>query len=360
LHVRDGVLIAEELDTGRLEPTGRAQIVARGVSAPTLDADDMVSAAGNLLAFPEGVRHQNLSWLNRTGEPILGLPMPTVIYNPRLSPDQSQLLATGSITTNPGLWLASASREEYARLESDAIAPLWAPDGRSIAFTARGGFDLIIRAMDRRAEKRRLLSDTSVKILNDWSPNGEEIIYTRSGDASELDLWAARIETGTAHPLLATPSNELQARISPDGNWIAYASDESGALEVYVQRYPALGDKQVVSAMGGGQPQWRTDQQELFYLSADRTIMSVRVDTTASGIDFDRPRKLFAAPLTGDAEDARDHYNVSADGDRFLVDATLPEGGDRKITVMVNWADWTHDSPGDSTPVLAPLSQAPN
>jgi dipeptidyl aminopeptidase/acylaminoacyl peptidase len=214
--------------------------------------------------------------------------------------------------------------------------------------------------MDRRAEKRRLLSDTNVKILNDWSPNGQEIIYTTSGGISGLDLWATRIETGASHPLLATPSNEVQARISPDGKWIAYASDESGALDVYVQRYPTLGDKRVVSANGGGQPQWRADQQELFYLSGDRTIMAVNVDSTASGIAFDRPRKLFAAPLSGNAEDARDHYIVSTDGNRFLIDGSLPEDGDREITVIVNWADAIRDSWRDSTARLAPDSQAPH
>jgi DNA-binding winged helix-turn-helix (wHTH) protein/Tol biopolymer transport system component len=360
LHVRDNMLIAEELDPNRLELTGQARIVARGVSAPSLDADDMVSAAGKLVAFQVGVRRQNLSWLDRAGEHIRGLSMPTVIYNPRLSPDQSQLLATGSITTDPGLWLASASREEYARLESDAIAPLWAPDGRSIAFTSRGGFDLVVRAMDHQAAKRRLLSDATVKILNDWSPDGEEIIYTRSEKTTGLDLWATRVETAAARPLLATPSNEMQARISPDGKWIAYASDESGTLEVYVQRYPTLGDRRMVSANGGGQPQWRADQGELFYLSADRTIMSVNVDSSASSMSFDTPRKLFPAPLMGDAEDARDYYLVSKDGTRFLVDGSVQQDDEREITILVNWADQGRGRWRESTARSEPLPPMPD
>jgi DNA-binding winged helix-turn-helix (wHTH) protein/Tol biopolymer transport system component len=357
LHVRDDMLIAEELDPDRLELTGRAHIVARGVAAPSLDADDMVSAAGNVLAFPEGTRDQDLSWFDRSGERMLGLPMPTVIYNPRLSPDQSQLLATGSITTDPGLWLASASREEYARLEPDAIAPLWAPDGRSIAFTSRGGFDLIVRAMDRQAAKRRLLSDATVKILNDWSPDGEEIIYTRDEDGTGLDLWTTRLETGAADALLATPSNEMQARISPDGEWIAYASDESGALEVHVQRYPSLGEKRIVSVNGGGQPQWRADQQELFYLSADRSIMAVDVDSTSAGTHYGVPRKLFSAPLAGDAEDARDHYVVSTDGSQFLVDGSSHQAEERAITILVNWADDAGNHRRESAPLSEPISQ---
>ena len=356
LHVRDDMLIAEELNPNRLELTGNARIIARGVSAPSPDADNMVSAATNVLALQAGARQQNLSWVSRTGEPVLDLTMPTVIYNPRLSPDQSQLLATGSITADPGLWLANASREEYARLESDAIAPLWAPDGQSIAFTSRGGLDLIVRAMDRRAGKRLLLSDSTVMILNDWSPNGEEIVYTRIGTETGLDLWTTRVETGTAQPLLATPFNEMQARISPDGQWIVYASDESGVLEVYVQRYPTTGDKQLVSTNGGGQPQWRADQQELFYLSADRTIMSVTIESESIGMNLDTPRQLFPAPLVGNPEGARDHYVVSTDGTRFLVDSSIHEGRDREITIMVNWADVMRDRTRDSTGISEPIT----
>jgi Tol biopolymer transport system component/DNA-binding winged helix-turn-helix (wHTH) protein len=357
LHVRDDMLIAEELDSNRLELTGNARIIARGVSAPSLDADDMVSAAGNLLTFQSGARHQNLSWINRAGEPVLGLTMPTVIYNPRLSPDQSQLLATGSITADPGLWLASVNHEEFARLETDAIAPLWASDGRSIAFTSRGGFDLIVRPMDGRVGRRRLLSDPTVKILNDWSPSGEEIVYTRVDAETGLDLWTTHVDTGAAEPLLATPFNEMQARISPDGRWIAYASDESGVLEVYVQRYPMTGDRRIVSTNGGGQPQWRADQQELFYLSADRTIMSVNIDSGSAGMSLDAPRQLFPAPLLGDAEDARDHYVVSTDGTRFLVDGSVDQGRDRKITIMVNWATGTREAAPNPTTISEPIAQ---
>jgi Tol biopolymer transport system component len=357
LHVRDDTLIAEEFDPNRLELAGNARIVARGVSPPSLDADDMVSAAGDLLTFQNATRHQNLSWISRTGEPVLGLAMPTVLYNPRLSPDQSQLVATGSITADPGLWLTSASREEYARLESDAIAPLWAPDGRSIAFTSRGGFDLILRPTDRPAEKRRLLSDSTVKILNDWSPNGEEIVYTKFDVETGLDLWTASVDTGIAEPLLASLFNEMQARISPDGQWIAYASDESGVLEVYVQRYPTTGEKRLVSTNGAGQPQWRADQQELFYLSADRTIMSVTIESESTGMDFGTPRQLFRAPLAGDVEDARDHYGVSRDGTRFLVDGAIHQGRSREITIMVNWADVTRRHTHGSTSMSEPLTQ---
>jgi tricorn protease-like protein len=162
-------------------------------------------------------------------------------------------------------------------------------------------------------------------------------VYTRIDGASSFDLWVARADDGSAQPLLATQANEMQARISPDGRWVAYASDESGALEVYVQRYPELGEKRRVSIGGGGQPQWRADQRELFYLSADRAVTAVDVDTSA-GIAFGAPSVLFRASVTGNPADARDLYAASADGSRFLVTGPAEETADRPITVIVDWA----------------------
>jgi Tol biopolymer transport system component len=241
------------------------------------------------------------------------------------------------VTHNPGLWLAHLTRAEVARLEPDAIAPLWAPDGERIAFTARDGFDLLVRTVDGTEPPRLLIRDDAIKLLGDWSPNGAEFVYTRVDGTSSFDLWIARADDGHARALLATPANEMQARISPDGRWIAYASDESGALEVYVQRYPELGDKRQVSVGGGGQPQWRLDQRELFYLSADRAVTAVEVDTS-SGIAFGTPRSLFRASVAGNPADARDLYAATADGSRFLLTGPAEETTDRPITVIVDWA----------------------
>jgi eukaryotic-like serine/threonine-protein kinase len=337
LYVENNMLIAAEIDEESLELTGRASVVARDVSPPLLGADNVVSTAGELLAFQHGVRNQNLAWFDRAGRNVGTLSLPTTLFNPRISPDQSRLVATSAVTNNPGLWLAHLTRAEVARLETDAIAPLWSPDGRRIAFTARDGFDLLVRSADGAEPPRLLVSDDAIKLLGDWSPDGAEFVYTRIDGAASFDLWIARASDGAGRPLLATPANEMQARISPDGSWVAYASDESGSLEVYVQRYPALGEKRQVSIGGGGQPQWRADQHELFYLSADRAVSAVAVDTSA-GIAFGTPRALFRASVAGNPADARDLYAAAADGSKFLLESSVEAATERPITVIVDWA----------------------
>lgn len=290
-----------------------------------------------MLAFQHGGTERNFAWYDREGHELGAVSLPTVLFNPRVSPDESRLVATSSLTHEPGLWLASLARAEYARLATDAIGPLWSPDGRRVAFTARGGTELLVRALDSGAPPQILLSDGTIKILNDWSPNGADLVYTRADDTS-VDLWIADARDRRARPLLTTPFNEMQARLSPDGQWIAYASDESGVLEVYVQRYPDLGEKRLVSVRGGGQPQWRADQRELFYLSADRAVMSVEVNARADVLTFGAPRALFRPAIAGSPADARDHYAATADGRKFLVDGAAQTGNDAAITVIVNWA----------------------
>ena len=358
LYVENNMLIAAELDEDRLELTGRASVVARDVSPPLLGTDNVMSAAGHLLAFQHGVRKQNLGWFDRAGQNVGTLPLPTTLFNPRISPDQSSLVATSAVTDNPGLWLASLARAEVARLETDAIAPLWAPAGDRIAFTARDGFDLLVRPVEGTEPTQLLISDDSIKLLGDWSPNGAELVYTRIDGAASFDLWIAQADDGSARPLLATPANEMQARISPDGRWIAYASDESGALEVYVQRYPELGDKHRVSSSGGGQPQWRADQRELFYLSADRAVTAVPVDMSAE-VAFGAPHALFRAAVAGNPADARDLYAAAADGSKFLLDSPVEdEAVDRPITVIVDWAaGMAAAAPSDRRPLLSLLAR---
>jgi len=353
LHVKNDLLIADEIDLERLELTGRAVVVARGVSGPSLGADDVVSASSGLLAFRNGVVTQSFTWVDRNGEHVGSLATPTPLFNPRLSPDGSALLGSGSVTADPGLWLVSLGREEYSRLEQDAIGPIWSPDGVHVALTARGGLDVIVRSVSGPAERRLLTSDSGVKILNDWSPDGSRLIYTRHDESTALDLWVIDVVTGATEPLLATPYSETQARISPDGQSIAYVSDESGVLESYVARFPSMEDATKVSVGGGGQPQWRSDQRELFYLSLERAVMSVDVGH-GDPLTFEPPRQLFRSSIAGDPGDARDFFAASADGTRFLIDHALRDAGDQAITVMVNWSGGTDTSDGARLSRLLP------
>lgn len=347
VHVDSGMLIAEELDAAMRALTGRSILLARNVTPPSLGDGDVVSAAGNLIAFREGEKQQNLSWLDRTGKDVGALSVPKVLYNPRLSPDGASLLASSSPTTDPGLWRAGLERPEYARLEADAVAPLWSPDGQSIAFTARGSIDVLLRGSRPADSARPLLQGGTVKILNDWAPDGDAIVYTQAGEGTRLDLWTVAAHTGAAAPLLASPFNEMQARFSPDGRWIAYASDESGSLEVYVRRYPSLDEPRRVSQGGGGQPQWRGDLGELFFVSADRALMAVEIAAAGGELEFGTPTTLFRLPIGGGPTDARDHYSAAADGQRFLVDGAAESEHRSPITLLVNWTALQSDgTPG--------------
>ena len=135
---------------------------------------------------------------------------------------------------------------------------------------------------------------------------------------------------------MTTAFNEFQAQLSPDGHWIAYASDESGRWEVYVQSFPVLGAKRAISTGGGSEPQWRRDGRELFYITPDGTLMAVDVSSGAT-LQVTRPTPLFKTPIPapGEMNTRRNHYVASPDGQRFLVNAA----GDAQesITVLVNW-----------------------
>jgi hypothetical protein len=129
------------------------------------------------------------------------------------------------------------------------------------------------------------------------------------------------------------PGSQTAARVSPDGRWIAYESDESGRYEVYVQSFPASGGKWQISTAGGAEPRWRGDSKELFYVARGK-LMAVEVKTGASTFEAGIPRTLFAPPLASDQR--RNRYVVTADGKRFLVRTPVGETS-MPITVVMNW-----------------------
>lgn len=171
---------------------------------------------------------------------------------------------------------------------------------------------------------------------SDWSRDGRFIITLGIGQTTRRDIWVLpQVGDRTPFVFLQTPAHELQPTLSPDARWVAYASDESGRPEVYVQPFPVGGAKWQVSTAGGMQPRWRRDGRELFYVGLDRTLTAVEVNGAGEGFRVGRARPLFDARvvLFGTATD----YDAAADGQRFVVNAMQGELTSVPVTVALRW-----------------------
>jgi eukaryotic-like serine/threonine-protein kinase len=347
LYVQNDMLMAESFDPDRLRLGGRAVVLARGIAPASLAEGSGVSASREVVAFRSGPSDRQLTWVDRAGSPQGALNVPSSMFNFRISPDGRFVLAASSLTDSTGVWLVDLARRHSTQVAVDGMAAIWSPDGHRLAFTSRAGLDLHVRRSNGDDGREPLVSDPSVKVLNDWSASARTILYTRHDAATLLDLWHVPAEGGAGRPLLRTSFNEAQARLSLDGRWIAYMSDSSGAAEVYVRRYPELDTPRKISIGGGSQPQWRADQQELFYLAPDRSLMAVTVRPAANE-RFGAPRRLFRAPIADSPSDARDSYAAMPDGRSFLIDGRR-DSVPPSITLMRHWAS------GLATPA-APLA----
>jgi DNA-binding winged helix-turn-helix (wHTH) protein/Tol biopolymer transport system component len=333
LYVQDAMLMAERFDASRLEEGGKPTVVARNVSAPNDVDGQMTSASGNLLTFRSGAKMQELAWFGRDGQRAGSIPGGKVLRSPMFSPDQRQLVATDG---GPGMWMVDLERNAATRLEGEeGMYPLWSPDGTRIAFQSHNSLTLYVRNIAEPARDQVVVSDNERKILSDWSQAGNYLVYATLNPDTKFDLVMLPM-SGDKKPisLLRTPFNESQGRISPDGRWIAYVSDESGAMEVYVQRFPSLGDKRIVSIGGGVEPMWRQDGKELFYLSPGYWIVAVPFEPTDPPL-IGQPKPLFRAPVNSST--TRNHYAVTPDGQRFLINVEDQSSYSSPITVMVNW-----------------------
>jgi hypothetical protein len=142
-----------------------------------------------------------------------------------------------------------------------------------------------------------------------------------------------------AFPVVETNAAERDGQFSPNGQWIAYQSDESGQFEIYIQRFPGGGDKERISTNGGAQVRWRADGAELFYVALDDRLMSVPIEFNAAGdkVEIGSPVPLFTTRIGGAVQGvARQQYMVSADGQRFLMN-TVPEQPTSPIVMILNW-----------------------
>ncbi len=333
LFAREGRILAQPFDTGRLEPSGEPVVIADAPPSTDLDAEPVVSASdnGRLVFLRSGVHSTNLEWIDRSGAPRGTIPLPAGPWRMvALSPD----LRRAAVMNGPDIWLVDLARAIPTRLAStfsNEANLVWLSDGRRIVFSSNrsGKAEIYIGSLEATGEPERVATtDAQFKTVWDVSRDGRTMVFGALGDTTSWDLWVLPMEEdGKPRPYQAGPGPENGARISPDGRWLAYVSVESGQPEVYVQSFPVPGRKVRISVDGGGSPAWTRGGKELLYGSGN-TIMTVPI---GGGADLEpgAPRPLLRLPEGATGTDA------TPDGERFLV-TSGPEV-QRDIRVILNW-----------------------
>jgi serine/threonine-protein kinase len=300
------------------------------------------SRNGTLAYVPGGLSTgRTLVWRDRS-DVATRLDAPARAYiGAQLSPDGSRVAVSIEAGTSD-VWVYHIAQGTLTRLTfaGDNAHPVWSPDGTRLAYAARGDktSNLFWIPADGSGPPERLTQSDRAQMPTGFSPDGRFLVFSQTEIGSRSDVWLLPL-TGDRKPvpIIRTPFEDRWARVSPDGKWIAWVSDESGGDQVYVQPFPGPGGKWQVSRDLGRDPMWRRDGRELFYTAGHR-FFAVDVRPGA-GFAASTPRLLFEAPYER-PPGPLPNYDVSADGQRFLmVKGSEPEDATSQIHVVLNWFD---------------------
>jgi Tol biopolymer transport system component len=345
-----GQLQARPFDPGKGEFLGQPSMIADGVNPGRW----WYASTNGILAFRHNYGAQfQLSWVGRDGKPLGTLSDPGVIADPAISPDQKSIVFDRSNDNNVDLWTFDLARNNAARFTfepgTDARAS-WSPDGKNIIYASQRNTSWFVVERPANGVGQEAILESNVG--DNWAP----------ASVSKDGKWLAVIEASPVHSVILLRSrgepkktvriqeheSERDAVFSPDGRWLLYSTVPSSVREVLVQSVPkeaggsatAVGKWQI-STGGGSQPVWRADGKEIFYVARNGMMTAVPVE---AGPDFFRPgtpKSLFQTRLEFDetrngASRAR-QYDVTADGQRFLLNQHVTDAADAPINIVVNW-----------------------
>ncbi len=340
IFTRDAILTAQPFNANNFKLEGEAFSI--GERPVALDFGGIYSVSHNgVLAYSSAVDAVNqLVWFDRQGHRGNVIGEPGMYFEISLSPDEKFLAIVRSDPQKDtfDLWLLELSRQIFSRFTldpADDLDPRWSPDGRHLVFASnrKGKFDLFQKSLSG-GEKVLLLESSERKNPDDYTKDGRYIIYrTRTG--GNPSVWALPL-VGDRQPIpvMATPFTIDESQVSPDGKWIAYNLDETGRAEVYIQPFLASGERIRISKHGGGQPKWRKDGKELFYLALDGTMMAVEIKTGAA-LEPGAPQPLFQTRIN--VNPGIDQYAVTGDGQRFIVITPAEGQKPTPFNIVLNW-----------------------
>ena len=353
LFVRQAMLFAQAFDAERLELKGSPFQVADAVQLGNWSGLAALSAAARGgIAFRAGAARfdRRFEWVNRSGGQIGTVGDALSPYPDGLSPspDLSQLVFFRRGDRSSDLWILETRRGEIRKFTDDPaedIFPVWSRDGSRIIFSSNrsGQFALYQKrpAGNDTEEELLLPAHAEETFATDTSPDGQWLLYQRRSVKTGWDIWALPLRgEHTPSAVIQTGSDEGDGLFSPDGRWLAYLANKSGSFELYVQPFPGAGPGVQVSTRGAVQVRWGPDGRELFYIGLDGKMMAVPIQVAANGqpVNSGTPVPLFSTrvgrvlvpgPNSG--------FVVSADGQRFLLNTVVQEGGTVPLRVILNW-----------------------
>ena len=327
VYARDGMLLAAPFDLSRLEVTGPGVPILEDVRMDPYgeaSAQFDVSSSGHLAYVPGFPRplDRSLLWLDRDGRATAVTPDRRSFVQASLSPDGGAVATIREEPRGHSLWSLDLATQTWTQLVDGkgGYSPVWSPDGARLAYYDKENSGIHVVSRNGRGADERLTASERFQAPTSWSPDGRLIAFSQQSRTTGHDIWILPV-TGDRRPwpYLATSIEECCAAFSPDGRWIAYASNESGRYEVYVRPFPGPEPKHQVSSGGGEQPKWTRGGREIVFRAPGPPprLMAVSVELGAA-VRSGTPRPLVDDPYRKwCSEEAT--YDVTRDGDRLLV-----------------------------------------
>jgi serine/threonine protein kinase/Tol biopolymer transport system component len=349
LFVRETTLMVQPFDASRFEVTGDPVPIAENVTVNGGTGRPIFSVSENgTLVYQSGeaAGGWSLLWSARDGKPAGFVAQDDRFFYPRLSPDGNRLAVTivSSSSGTGDVWIYDLKRGNNTRLTfGPAIqhSPTWTPDGKTVFFSSnpKGTNHIYAKAADGSGSEKTILeSNDASEVPGTFSPDGRYLTYDRrsvGNAASNTDIWVLPLTgDGKPFPIVQTPFDDANPAVSPDGRWMAYQNNESGRMQVYVTAFPGGGAKWQASTNGGGDPRWRKDGKELFFLDATDTIMVLDVSVAGQAVQLGIPHSLFQAV---GAQRQAGSYDVTADGKKFVINGGTVKQSGAPFTLVQNW-----------------------
>ncbi|MEP6872207.1 MAG: protein kinase [Anaerolineaceae bacterium] len=349
LFLRDGTLMAQRFDADKLELADDAVPVADQVDSQATQAQNQFSISQNgVLTYTSGRSGAGatLNWFDRSGKVIGVLGAPNALSWGAISPDGKSVAVQRVDQGLREIWLHDLARSATSRFTfgpGSKSYPAWSRDGRFLSFfSLRDGIGRPYKRATSGTGQDEVLSvplgePPNPTVVEDWSPDGRYAVLRVVNPKTLRDIWVLSFNPekpggGTPIPYLLTEFDELYGRISPDGRWLAYTSNESKRNEIYVQSFPTPGGKLPVSTNGGERSVWSRDGKELYFVSPDGKMMAAEVKGGAK-FEVGVAKPLFNVRLSRGMDP---WFDVTKDG-RFLIPVHVEQTFNASITVVVNW-----------------------